>query len=66
MDLFLQYTRVNLMYLRLFGVVSNTHSDVLVAAPTPDVVRHLKPNDKDATVHLSGPLPKRMHPMVAV
>lgn len=51
---------------RLLRIVSDAHSDVIVATFAPNVVRHLEANDYDALVDLAGPLPQSVcpHPFV--
>ena len=53
-------------YLCFLRVEPHAHANVLLAALAPNVVRHLEPDDKDAPVHLAGPLAERVHAMVAV
>ena len=46
--------------LLFLGVVPHPHADVVSAALAPDVVGHLKPDDEDAHVQLSGSFAQRM------
>ena len=46
--------------LGFFSVVAHPHSDVVVAAVTPDVVGHLKTDDDDAEVDFAGSFSKGM------
>lgn len=40
----------------LFGIVPNSHADVIAASVAPDVEGHLEANDKDAHVEFAGTL----------
>ena len=43
-----------------FCIIAYTHSNVILAAFTPDVVRHFKTNNEDSQVKFAGSLPQGM------
>jgi hypothetical protein len=50
----------------LLGIKTNTTANVLVAAETPNIKGHLKPNDQNAFIKLAGTRTQRVLSKVLV
>ena len=66
----IEFTPLSLPNCKVFpfkkGLKKRTHSNVCLAASTPHVEGHLKPDDHDAQMEFVGPLTQRMLTMVLV
>ena len=54
------------IYLCFLCIISDPHTNMFLASITPDVVRHLKPDDEDASVKFPSSFSESMNSVVTI